>query len=52
MRSETDVIAKGKYDATAETDQQVVGRVAEIAEKRGVPRTQIALGLAVTERSR
>ena len=43
MRSETDVIAKGKYDATAETDQQVVGRVAEIAEKRGVPRTQIAL---------
>ena len=43
LRSETDVIAKSKYDATAETDQQVVQRVAEIAEKRGIPRTHIAL---------
>jgi 1-deoxyxylulose-5-phosphate synthase len=43
MRSETDVIAKGKYDATAETDQQVVARVAELAVKLGVSRTQIAL---------
>jgi len=43
MRSETDQIAKGKYDATAETDQQVVTRVAELAEKRGVARTHIAL---------
>jgi len=43
MRSETDVIAKGKYDSTADTDQQVVVRVAEIAEKHGVPRVHIAL---------
>ena len=43
MRSETDFIAKNKYDATAETDQQVVARVAELAVKLGVPRTQIAL---------
>jgi aryl-alcohol dehydrogenase-like predicted oxidoreductase len=43
MRSETDVIAKSKYDSTAETDQQVVERVAEIAEKFGVPRVHIAL---------
>jgi 1-deoxyxylulose-5-phosphate synthase len=43
MRSETDVIAKGKYDASAETDQQVVERVAEVAQKRGIPRTHIAL---------
>ena len=43
MRSETDQIAKGKYDATAETDQPVVERVAEIAEKHGVPRVHIAL---------
>jgi 1-deoxyxylulose-5-phosphate synthase len=43
MRSETDQIAKSKYDATAETDQQVVQQVAEIAAKLGVPRTQIAL---------
>ena len=43
LRSETDQIAKSKYDATAETDQRVVERVAEIAEKYGVPRVHIAL---------
>jgi aryl-alcohol dehydrogenase-like predicted oxidoreductase len=43
LRSETDQIAKGKYDATADTDRQVVERVAELAEKHGVPRTHIAL---------
>lgn len=43
MRSETDQIAKGKYDASAETDRQVVERVAEIADKHGVPRVHIAL---------
>ena len=43
LRSETDQIARSKYDATAETDRQVVQRVAEIAEKHGAPRTHIAL---------
>jgi aryl-alcohol dehydrogenase-like predicted oxidoreductase len=43
VRSETDQIAKGKYDATAETDRRVVERVAELAEKQGVPRVHIAL---------
>src|SRR5687767_9682192 len=43
LRSETDQIAKSKYEATAETDRQVVERVAELAEKHGVPRTHIAL---------
>ncbi len=43
MRSETDQIAKSKYDSTAETDRLVVERVAEIAAKRGVARTHIAL---------
>jgi aryl-alcohol dehydrogenase-like predicted oxidoreductase len=43
LRSETDQIAKSKYDATAETDQRVVKRVAEIAEKHGVLRVHIAL---------
>src|ERR671917_692229 len=43
LRSETDQIAKSKYDATAETDQQVVERVAELAEQHGVPRVHIAL---------
>jgi aryl-alcohol dehydrogenase-like predicted oxidoreductase len=43
LRAETDQIAKSKYDATAETDRQVVERVAELAEKHGVPRVHIAL---------
>jgi aryl-alcohol dehydrogenase-like predicted oxidoreductase len=42
-RFETDRIQKTKYDATANTDQLVVKRVAEIAEKHGVSRVQIAL---------
>jgi aryl-alcohol dehydrogenase-like predicted oxidoreductase len=43
LRSETDQIAKSKYDKTAETDRGVVERVAETAEKHGVPRVRIAI---------
>jgi aryl-alcohol dehydrogenase-like predicted oxidoreductase len=43
LRSETDQIQKMKYDATADTDQQIVKRVAEIAERHNVPRVHIAL---------
>src|SRR6202048_3975721 len=43
LRSETDPVAQSKYDATAETDRQVVSRVAETAEKQGFPRVHIAL---------
>jgi 1-deoxyxylulose-5-phosphate synthase len=43
LRSETDQIARTKYDATAETDRQIVDRVAELADKHGVPRAHIAL---------
>jgi 1-deoxyxylulose-5-phosphate synthase len=43
LRSETDQIAKSKYDATAETDRQVIERVAELADKHEVPRVHIAL---------
>jgi 1-deoxyxylulose-5-phosphate synthase len=43
LRAQTDQVQKSKYDATAETDRQVVQRVAETAEKHGVPRAQIAL---------
>lgn len=43
MRSETDQIQKLKYDAAAESDRPVVERVAELAQKHGVPRAQIAL---------
>lgn len=42
-RSETDEIAKFKYDTTADTDRLVVEIVAELAKKHGVPRAQIAL---------
>jgi aryl-alcohol dehydrogenase-like predicted oxidoreductase len=43
LRSETDQIAKSKYDATAQPDQQVVERVAELAQTHGAPRVHIAL---------
>jgi aryl-alcohol dehydrogenase-like predicted oxidoreductase len=43
LRSESDQIAKGKYDATADTDRQVVQRAAEVAERHGVPRSNVAL---------
>lgn len=42
-RSETDQIAKQKYDATADADRLIVDQVAAIAEKHGVPRVRIAL---------
>ena len=42
-RFESDQIAVSKYGSTADADKLVVERVAEIAQKRGVPRTQIAL---------
>jgi aryl-alcohol dehydrogenase-like predicted oxidoreductase len=43
LRSETDQIAKSKYDASAETDRLVVERVAEIAERHAIPRVHVAL---------
>ncbi|MFY9176382.1 MAG: aldo/keto reductase [Caldicoprobacterales bacterium] len=43
QRYETDQIAKYKYDSTVEADKLIVDRLAEIAQKRGVPRAQIAL---------
>jgi len=43
VRSETDEFGKTLYSHTAEADRMVVGRVAEVAEKRSVPRAQIAL---------
>jgi len=49
-RYETDPIAKQKYDATADADKRVVERPAEIAEKYGVSRTQIALAWLLHKR--
>lgn len=42
-RSKTDYAQKAKYDGTADNDRLVVERVAEVAEKHGVHRVQIAL---------
>ena len=42
-RAEEDAYAKFKYDATAAQDNVIIGRVAEIAEKRGVTMTEVSL---------
>lgn len=42
-RANTDEIAKQKYDRTQKTDKEIVDRVGQLAKKRGVSRTQIAL---------
>jgi aryl-alcohol dehydrogenase-like predicted oxidoreductase len=43
LRAETDQIAKYKYDTTTDTDRLVVERVADLAQKHGVQRSQVAL---------
>jgi 1-deoxyxylulose-5-phosphate synthase len=42
-RSETDEFGRTLYVDTADADRQIVERVAEIAQQRGVPRAQVAL---------
>ena len=48
-RLEQDAYAKGKYDATAEADGQIIARVAELADKRGVSMTEISLAWLLTK---
>ncbi len=43
LRSETDATQKSKYGSTEQNDRLVVERVAELAEKHAVARSQIAL---------
>ncbi|MWN30834.1 MULTISPECIES: aldo/keto reductase [unclassified Gilliamella] len=43
LRSQTDQVAKSKYDSTQKSDTSIVQRVNELAEKYGVTMTQIAL---------
>ena len=43
LRSQTDRVAKGKYDRTEAQDMQIVAHVHELAEKYGVKMQQIAL---------
>jgi aryl-alcohol dehydrogenase-like predicted oxidoreductase len=42
-RAKVDTIGKAIYSTTADSDKQVVERLTEIAEKRGVPMSQVAL---------
>lgn len=46
-RMETDEFGKTLYTKTVDADQEIVGRVSEIATKRGVPRAQVALAWMV-----
>ena len=48
-RMELDAYAKGKYDATAESDNVIIHRVAEIAERRGVSMTEVSLAWLMTK---
>lgn len=48
-RLEEDSYAKFKYDATAAQDAVIIGHVAELAEKRGVTMTEIALAWLLTK---
>jgi aryl-alcohol dehydrogenase-like predicted oxidoreductase len=43
VRSESDGFGKSMYSKTEEADHRVVDRLGEIAEKRSVPRAQVAL---------
>jgi aryl-alcohol dehydrogenase-like predicted oxidoreductase len=43
LRSQTDVVAIGKYDSTKDYDIEIVKRVSELATKRNCTMTQIAL---------
>ncbi|GKU82127.1 aldo/keto reductase [Niallia sp. NCCP-28] len=49
-RSETDEFGKTLYASTKTADKMVVERVAEIAEKRGVPRAQVALAWVLQQK--
>jgi aryl-alcohol dehydrogenase-like predicted oxidoreductase len=51
LRSETDQIAKSKYDATVDTDRSIVERVAQLSQKYGVPRVHIALAWLLQKES-
>ena len=47
-RAEEDSYAKFKYDSTAEQDNVIIGRAAELAEKHGVSMTEVSLAWLLT----
>ena len=48
-RLEEDSYAKLKYDATAEQDGEIIRRVTELADRRGVTTTEISLAWLLTK---
>ena len=48
-RAEEDTYAKFKYDATAEQDNVIISRVAELAGKHGVTMTEVSLAWLLTK---
>ena len=48
-RLQEDTYAKGKYDAMAEQDGEIINRVAELADKHGVSITEISLAWLLTK---
>ena len=48
-RLEKDAYARFKYDATAQQDGEIIARVAELADKRGVTMTEISLAWLLTK---
>ena len=48
-RAAEDSYARFKYDATADTDNVIIARVAETAEKRGVTMTEVSLAWLLTK---
>ena len=48
-RLEEDSYAKFEYDSTSEADGKIIARVAEIADKRGVSMTEVALAWLLTK---
>lgn len=48
-RMEEDTFAKGKYDRTAEEDGQIIRRVEQLAQNRGVSMTEISLAWLLTK---
>jgi 1-deoxyxylulose-5-phosphate synthase len=51
VRSSIDEISKSLYAATAELDRKVFQRLAEVAEKRSLPKAQIALAWLLQKES-
>ena len=48
-RAAEDAYAKFKYDATADQDNVIIARVAELAEKHGVTMTEVSLAWLLTK---